>query len=191
MTDESAAARLKQAAVQMVVDEGLAGLTVEGLCRRAGATRAEFDQHWSDPGDVLRNALDERMRLPEIPDLGGLADDLTAYLDAYLARCSDPTFIACVVRVLANSGSDRKLGRKLRADFIRRRAANRILIERAVARRDLPADTDPDAILDGALKLAFTWMAAGQAPASAEVRTAVEGLLAREARARAARSRMS
>lgn len=179
------AARLKRAAIQAVAEQGFSGLTVDGLCGRAGTTRPEFDQYWSDPGAVLRDALDELMRLPELPDLGNLPDDLAAYVQAYLVRCSDPAVRACMFYVLANASSDERLGPKLLSDFIQRRAANRPLIERAVARGDLPAGTDPDSILDGVLKLAFSWLSSGSMPSPEGMKAAIHGLLAQEARHRA------
>jgi AcrR family transcriptional regulator len=181
---DGAAARLTHAAIEAVAEQGFAGLTVDGLCGRASTTRSEFDHHWSDPGDVLRDALDELMRLPQVPDLGSLPDDLAAYVEAYLTRCSDPAFRACVFYVMANAKSDRRLGPRLLSDFIHRRIGNRILIARAVTRGDLPAGTDPDPILDGALKLAFSWMSSGNTPSPKRMKADIRGLLAQEARRR-------
>jgi len=181
-TAAGAAGRLKYAAIQAVAEHGFSGLTIDGLCERASTTRTEFEQCWSDPGAVLCDALDEMMRLPQLPDLGNLPDDLAAYVQAYLARCSDPAFRACAFYVMANASSAENLGPKLLAGFIRRRAVNRALIERAVARGELPAGTDPDPLLDAVLKLAFTWMSSGSAPPAGKLNVAIRGLLAQEAR---------
>lgn len=176
------AAQLKQAAIQAVAEEGFAGLTLDGLCARANITPTEFSQNWSDPGDVLRAALDEQMRLPKLPDLGSLPDDLAAYLQGYLTRCSDhPAFLTCMFYVLTHARSDEQLGPRILSDFILRRADNRILIERAVARGDLPVGTDPDPILDEVLRLGLSWMGSGRTPSPEALKGAIQDLLVREA----------
>jgi AcrR family transcriptional regulator len=178
-------ARIMRAAIEVTVEDGLAGLSADSLCRHASVTRAEFDQHWSDPLEALCDALDERLHLPQLPDTGNLQDDLAAYAEAYLRRLSDPAFVSCLVYVMAQSRSDRPLGRRLQPDYIRRRAANRVLIERAVARGELPPGADPDHLLDGVLGLGLGWLSSSSNPTSEEIRSAVQQLLARHGRYRA------
>jgi AcrR family transcriptional regulator len=178
---DSCSAQLRQAAIQAVAEQGFAGLTVDGLCARANITPTEFSRNWSDPGEVLRAAIDEQLRPLQEPDLGSLPDDLAAFVGWYLTHCSDPAFLTCIFYVLTHARLDEQLGRKLLADFIDRRADHSILIERAVARGDLPADTDPDPILDEVLRLGLSWMGSDNTPSPEALKDAIQDLLAREA----------
>jgi AcrR family transcriptional regulator len=180
---DSGAVRILRATLQAVAEVGFEGLTADNLCIRAGATRAEFDQRWSDPIDAFVDALDERMTLPRLPDTGRLHDDLTAYAAAYLDRCSDPAFVASMLYATARARSDDDLDAKLLPRYLRRRQVNRDLIARAVARGELPPATDPDPILDGVLALGYSWLGVGHYPTPAEIEMAIRDLLAREVRA--------
>jgi AcrR family transcriptional regulator len=169
-----------RAAIQAVAERGFEGLTADSLCSRAGATRSEFDQLWSDPIDAYIDALDERMSLPQLPDTGRLQDDLTAYAATYLDRCSDPAFMASMAYTMGQARSDEQLAAKLQPDYLRRRGVNRGVIDRAVARGELPLDTDPDPILDGVLGLVISWLSVGRKPTPGEIDIAIRDLLARE-----------
>jgi hypothetical protein len=176
---DSGAARIMRAAIEAVSAEGLAGLTADSLCSRAGATRSEFDQRWSDPFDAFADAIDELMTLPHLPDTGRLQDDLAAYAAAYLDRCSDPAFVASLVYISAQAKSE-QLWAKLMPGFLRRREVNCGLIERAVARGEIHPDTDPDPVLDRVLGLSLCWMTTGHSPTPEEIEVAIRDLLVRE-----------
>ena len=83
--------------------------------------------------------------------------------------------------VMTHARSDEQLGSNLLSDFIDRRADNSILIERAVARGDLPVGTDPDPILDEVLRLGLSWMGTASTPSPEGLKVAIQHLLAREA----------
>jgi AcrR family transcriptional regulator len=171
--------RIKDAAILLIAEEGLSGLGVGSICARAGVSRARFHQRWSDAWAAMLDALDERARLPRLPDEGSLLADLVAYALAYQEQCSDPVFAAFMFKLLAAAKADPKVCSKLGPDFMKRRARNRLLIGRAVARGEAPADVDGDAILDGMLNLGFSWLGTGNAPSRKDVERAIAQLIAK------------
>lgn len=174
---DEAAARLKRAAIQVVADEGLAGLTCDALCACAGATQAELCERWPDPRDVLRDAIDEQLHVSRLPNSGNLLSDLVAYVRGYLSRYREPAFVSCLFHVMAEGRQDPQIGAKLLVGFIARRARNRILIERAIARGELRKGVDPDAILDAVLQMGISWLASGKIPPPREMKASISRLV--------------
>jgi AcrR family transcriptional regulator len=177
MSRPDVASRIKEAAILVVAEEGLSNLSVSSICARAGVTEASFHQHWPDALSALIDAFDERARLARLPDKGGLSDDLVAYAQAYHAQCSNPPFTACLFQLLAAMGLDAGLLQKLAPGFFVRRGKARVMIDRAVARGELPPDVDGDAILDGVLGFCLSRMGVGETPSEPDVRTAIGRLI--------------
>jgi AcrR family transcriptional regulator len=171
-------ARIKAAAIRVVAEDGLPALSVSSLCARAGVSQASFHERWPDAWAAMLDAFDERARLPELPDKGNLQDDLVAYVLAYYDQCRDPTFAAFMFQLLVATRSDDSVREKLGPGFYQRRARNRALIGRAVARAELPYDVDGNEILDAILGLALSWMGTGKAPSRRETARAVGRLIA-------------
>jgi len=171
-------ARIKDATIEVVAEEGFAGLKVESICARAGVAEATFYRRWADGWAVMLDALDDRARLPVLPDRGSLLSDLVAYAQAYLDVCSEPKFVAFMFYLLAQTKSDPSLLAKLDPGFVERRTRNRVLIERAVTRGDLPPGVDGDAILDAILSQCIAWMGTGTTPSPEEISGVIEQLIA-------------
>jgi hypothetical protein len=170
-------ARVKDAAIAAVAEEGFEALNVHALCVRAEVPEAEFLARWPDGWAAMVDAFDERIRLA-IPDTGNLEDDLVAHVQAYLLSCADRTFVAFLFRLMNEVGSNERLRDWVGPGFSARRAQNLVLVERAVARGELPAGVNGDALLDAALSLRLAWLGAGAAPTEAEVRRAIRELIA-------------
>jgi AcrR family transcriptional regulator len=151
------ASRIKDAAVRLVAEMGLSDLDVACICARAGVPEASCRQRWPDVWAVLLEVLDERARLRRLPDEGNVFDDLVAYVQAYRPLYADPSFAALMFQLLAAARSDMDLRERLASGFAKRRARNRVLIERAVARCELPRGVDGDAMLDAILGWGPGW----------------------------------
>jgi len=177
MPRSDAASRIKEAAILVIAEDGLSSLSVGSVCARAGVTAASFHQHWPDALSALIDAFDERVRLPSLPDEGRLLDDLVAYAQAYHAQCSDPPFTACMFQLLAAMRLDASLLNRLAPGFLVRRGQTRIMIDRGVARGELPPEVDADAILDGVIGFCLSRIGVGETPSEPEVRDAIGRLI--------------
>jgi hypothetical protein len=175
---DSVGARIKDAAMRTVAEDRLEGLNVRAICIRAETSEAEFYRRWPDHWAALLDAFDEKTRLPTLPDTGRLLDDLVLLLNGYRRHLDDPAHLAAIFYVMAEIGTNPVLREKFAPGFEDRRRRNLVLIERAIARGELSADVDGDAIMDAVLRLGLSWMGAGQTPADGEVRLAVGKVLA-------------
>jgi AcrR family transcriptional regulator len=170
--------RIKRSVIEAFAEQGLSGLTVDLICARADVSHSAFRTHWSDACDALLEALDEKTRLPELPDTGHLIDDLVAYAQAYLELYQDPVFTAFMFQLIGSAGVDAEFARRLDPGFMARRAVNNLLIERAIKRGELAAGRDPEPILNGVLLMVLSWAGVGRTPSREEMSSAFEPLIA-------------
>jgi len=128
------------AAAELVAEVGYAGLSIEGIAARSGTGKQTIYRWWPSKADVLLEALAEKadLHIP-IPDEGSYAADLRAFLAASFALGRKPQVIEVLRALMAESQINPEFGERFRAGFLRRRRdALGVLVDRALARGDLP-----------------------------------------------------
>ncbi|WP_433378370.1 TetR/AcrR family transcriptional regulator [Actinoplanes sp. CA-142083] len=147
---EQARVAVLEAADDLLVEHGFAKLTVEAIAQRAGVAKQTIYRWWPSKTDILLEAfLTDAAEELTPPDTGDLAADLAGHLSA-LATFLTASDAGAVFRALtAESLHDPRLAARLRAEHLSaQRARDRLPLERAVARGDLPAGADLDAMVD-------------------------------------------
>jgi AcrR family transcriptional regulator len=142
-----------EATVDVLAHSGYSSFSFEEVAARAGVSRTTIYRRWPTKPDLVRAALLRFAELrPPVADTGTLRGDLEQNLRA----CFDPEQAARdagLLRALMADFDDPELlalGRLIRE---RLRQPSFAAVERAIARGELPAGTDPELILDPA---AFT-----------------------------------
>ncbi len=171
--------RLKRAALETLAEHGFSGLTLERICERAGAPRATFYRRWATPIEAVAEAFDDAFHFPELPDTGDVVKDLVLLGQAILALYGDPVMGPCMSFLIAESRVRPELVDRHRHDFPRRRAYNRSVVERAMARGEIAADIDPDLIIDVISGMALNNQATGRPVTSEMLEFVVRRLLNR------------
>ena len=77
---EDARAKMLDAAVDLVLEAGADGFSVDEVARRSGVAKTTIYRHFPNAKELLVAALDRALPAPPIPDTGTLRDDLIAYL---------------------------------------------------------------------------------------------------------------
>jgi hypothetical protein len=183
--NNSVDARIKDAALRTVVADGVAGLNVRAICARARASEAEFHDRWPDAWSALLVAFDEFARLPTLPDTGSLLEDLVCLMRGYLLQCDVPTYAAAFYYLLSEVQANAHIKAKMAPGFLDRRRRNLILVERAIARGELPVGADGNAIMDAVLAVGGSWMGMRKMPEEKELRRTLEQVIASAQRATA------
>jgi AcrR family transcriptional regulator len=131
-----------------LADTGYAALTIENIARRAGVHKTTIYRRWTDRESLVADVLGERIALDfPIPDTGSVQDDLRQLAQAFVAWVSGPTggmIFAAVYSDAARLPGISDVRREL-FEYGPRRGA--VVIERAIERGELPAGTDPAAVL--------------------------------------------
>jgi AcrR family transcriptional regulator len=147
---EQARQAVLEAADGLLVERGFAGVTIEGIAARAGVSKQTIYRWWPSKVDVLLDTFIDDMAEHLTPaDHGDLATDLRSHLGRladFLTR-SDP---GAVLRALAGQAQhDPQLATRLRDDYLsQQRARDRLPLQRAMQRGQLPHDTDVELAVD-------------------------------------------
>lgn len=130
------------ATAELLFERGLAGASVDEIARRSGVAKTTIYRHWPTRADLLRDACASIGTPLETPDTGSFEADVTALMTrlAHLLRTAQwaavlPSIIDAAERDPAIADIYSKLQHGYSAPFA-------AVIQRAVVRRELPADTD-------------------------------------------------
>ncbi len=138
------------AADDLLVEHGFAGLTVEKIAARAGVAKQTIYRWWPSKVDILLEAFGDDLAKALTPaDHGSLSTDLREHL-ADMADFLTTSDAGAVYRALIGQAQhDPVLAARLRDGHLAaQHTRDRLPFERAVARGDLPADTDIDVLVE-------------------------------------------
>jgi len=130
----------------LLVEVGFAGLTMERIAARAGVGKQTVYRWWPSKVDILLEALGDDLAEELTPvDHGDLRKDLSAHLAAVAGFLTTADAGAVFRALLGQAQHDPELARRLRADQVDgQRVRDRLPLERAVARGELPVGLDLD-----------------------------------------------
>lgn len=133
------------AALDLVMEVGYDGLSMDALAERARASKATIYRHWSGKAEVVAAAVRCRSQAKreDLPDTGSLRGDLLALLTRSCESLSS-TDGALMAAVLWAMRSDPELAALVRAQMVEgKRAVVEAVVARAVARGECAPATDP------------------------------------------------
>src|SRR6202167_1652765 len=143
---EAARQAVLEAADDLLVERGFAGLTIEGIAARAGVAKQTIYRWWPSKAEILMDAfVDDAAEYLSPPDSGDVGRDLRTHLSR-LADFLTQTDAGAVFRALAGQAQhDGDVPARLRADHLsQQRDRDRLPLQHAVDRGQLPAQTDID-----------------------------------------------
>ena len=129
------------------MEVGYAALTVEGIATRAGVGKATIYRRWPSKLPLVIEAFGGLPALEEA-DTGDLVADLESMLRSYLRVFNSTPLGTVYPSLVGECASDPELGKLLSPLLMERRRPLVHAFERAVARGELPADTDLELAAD-------------------------------------------
>jgi AcrR family transcriptional regulator len=142
-------AAITRATLELLVEEGFQGLSVEAVRQRAGVGKATIYRRFPDKVALVRAAMDALHAQLELPDTGTLRGDLEAVWHAAYAAQPTAAQRLMLPRLLADVVEDEELFAVFHATLVEpRRAAMREIIARAVERGELRDDLDAELLID-------------------------------------------
>ena len=139
-----------KAASDLVASTGLADMTIEGVAERAGVGKASIYRRWPSKGALVFDAvLDSYLATQPTAQTGTLEGDLLSTARSWIRSATSPQGGRTLAGLIAEVQRDPDLAKIWRARFVSRvRQARRLIIERAIARGEIPAGSDPEVIMD-------------------------------------------
>ncbi|MEU9008668.1 TetR/AcrR family transcriptional regulator [Streptomyces sp. NPDC048479] len=147
---EKARQAVLEAADDLLAEKGFAGVTMEGIAARAGVAKQTIYRWWNSKTDVLVDAfLQDLAEELTPPDHGDIALDLRAYLRQLGHFLSQSDAGAVFKALIAQTQHDPAFAEDFRARYLdEQRRRDRLPLERAARRGQLPADLDMAAETD-------------------------------------------
>ncbi|MCX4546244.1 TetR/AcrR family transcriptional regulator [Streptomyces sp. NBC_01565] len=139
-------AKVLEAVGHLLVAQGYDLLTVDAVADRAGVHRTTVYRRWRDVGGLLADLLDAASADSwSPPDTGSLEGDLTALgQEVYEALTGGPTLTTVLIAASFRFPQAAEALSRFWEDRYERSAAP---VARAAARGEIPAGTDPRAVL--------------------------------------------
>jgi AcrR family transcriptional regulator len=148
-------ASILEACAELISEEGFTGVSIEAVASRSGAAKTTIYRHWPSREALLIEAFGICSEAPyPSPDTGSLREDLLVVLAGLALKLNEGGWCSALSSLADAASRDPELERlHISTLGVRRRPLTDIL-DRAVARGDLPADLnieDAVALLTGPL----------------------------------------
>jgi len=178
--DPGVDAAVLTAALDLVGEVGLRGVSLDSIAKRAGVATTTVYRRYSSTDDVLVALMDQVYRESTIPDTGTVRGDLVTFMERINDVWTDrrrASFAAALVTAMVDNPA---VASALQAALEAQRVRTRRIIDRAKARGELRQDTDADLVLDllsGVLAQRVLFRQLPPAPADAVVDILLDGVL--------------
>ncbi|MET0146118.1 MAG: TetR/AcrR family transcriptional regulator [Ilumatobacteraceae bacterium] len=136
------------AALELLGDAGVAGLSMDVLAQRAGVGKATIYRRWVSKEALILDALRAANTPVPVPDEGTVRADLVAYADALVERVGDRRWSDVLPHLIEASCYDVQLRQSLDEYLLGRQATIRLILHRGIDRGELTPDTDIDLVVD-------------------------------------------
>jgi AcrR family transcriptional regulator len=147
---EKARTAIVEAAAELLLEQGLAPMSMDAVAARAGVSKATIYRWWPTKEALAMDALyDEWGGDPAVKETGSLRGDLLELLRPWARLVSQRPYGRVIAGLLTAAQTDPAFAREYLARFVRpRRARGRLIFRRAIERGEIPADTKIEVALD-------------------------------------------
>jgi AcrR family transcriptional regulator len=136
------------AAVAELAERDYADVSVESIAARAGVHKTTVYRRWGSKPELIRQALAGAAGTHiQVPDTGSVDADLRMLARTVQAVLSSAQGAAITTALIVGGLSSPEIAGLMRQFWAGRLDAIRVIVERAVRRGQLPADTDPAAFM--------------------------------------------
>ena len=135
------------ATADLVAEVGVERTTIDEIANRSGVAKTTIYRHFASKEVLVVEAVHACTSLPIVTDTGSLRDDLISCFSGTTKASYDGRLGDMMLSLMDAAQRDPELGRLVRAHTDQRRRFATTVIERAVARGDLPSDVDVDLLV--------------------------------------------
>lgn len=148
MSGARSEAAILRAALDLMAEHGVGGLTVDAVAARAGVGKQTIYRHWGSRARLVHDAIACTNDPLVEPDTGSLRGDLEALLDQLARFLSKPDTGRVFPSMLDAAERDPELAELRQAHADRKRDAFRRALARAAGRGEVDAGLDVEAAID-------------------------------------------
>ena len=147
---EKAHNAILDAAAELLLERGLAAVSMDAVAARAGVSKATIYRWWPTKETLALDALyHEWAGVPPAQDTGSLRGDLLGLLRPWARLASRRPYGRVIAALLTEAQTDPTFARQYRERFVEpRRQQSRAIFRQAIERGEIPADTKIEVALD-------------------------------------------
>ena len=136
------------AAVGELSERDYADISVESIAARAGVHKTTAYRRWGSKAEIIRQALADRAGTDiQVPDTGSVDRDVLLLARAVQVVLSGPQTSAVTTALIVGGLTSAELAELMRQYWAARVTAISVIVARGVSRGELPAGTDPAALM--------------------------------------------
>lgn len=135
------------AAAEEIGKKGYSALRVEDVAARSGVNKTTIYRRWPTKVDLVAAMIRHFAEVPEPPETGSLRTDLLVLLKHTAARAGS-RYGRGIVRMIQLERTDPEVDLVAQQIAKEQMRPRRLVLERAMARGELPPETDVDLILE-------------------------------------------
>jgi AcrR family transcriptional regulator len=168
-----------QAAVDVLLDVGVAGFTIDAIVARSGVAKTTVYRWWPNRQALLLDAIHAQVSPPATPNTGDTRADLLAYFAGFVTTALDTPAGRLMPDVCAAARRDPEVAELRDILVAEKRQPVLTILELARARGELPPDADLETLttlITG--PLAYTKSLRGRVVDTALVEAAIDAALA-------------
>jgi AcrR family transcriptional regulator len=146
---EKASQAILTAAADLLLENGLAAVSMDAVAARAGVSKATIYRWWPTKETLALDALYHEWDVPPARDTGSLRGDLLSLLRPWVRLAGRRPYGRAIAALVTEAQTDPEFAREYRARFLTpRRDLARAVLQRAIERGEIPADTKIEVALD-------------------------------------------
>lgn len=167
--NEACTGEILEAALQLVADVGIAGLTMDAVAAAAGVGKATIYRRWSSKEALMLDAWMSCVRTPPVPDTGTLRGDLEVLLGGLDHPLNDRELQRVFPQMIAAAKVNPEVADAYRAFVAQRRVPLQAVLQRGVERGEIDPAADLEVVHDLLIApLMYRWVVT-DAPIDANV----------------------
>ena len=132
---------------ELVAELGVERTSIDEVASRSGVAKSTIYRHFASKQALVVEAVHACTYIPVVTDSGSLRDDLISCFSGMTKASFEGRLGDMMLSLMDAAQRDPELGRLVRAQADQRRRFATNVIERAVARGDLPDDVDVDLLV--------------------------------------------
>jgi AcrR family transcriptional regulator len=147
---EKASRGILEAAADLLLENGLAAVSMDAVAARAGVSKATIYRWWPTKETLALDALyHEWAAVPPPRDTGSLRSDLLSQLRPWVRLAGQRPYGRAIAALVTEAQTDPEFAREYRARFVEpRRDPVRTILRRAIDRGEIPASTKIEVAVD-------------------------------------------
>jgi AcrR family transcriptional regulator len=136
-------------AIELLLEDGFTGMSMEGVAARAGVGKATIYRRWSSKTELVAEAIACLKTELELPDTGSVRADLLDLGRQALASLGDPEYANLLARMRGETAKHPELREAYQHKLVTpRREVLAAVIRRGIERGELRADLDIELLVD-------------------------------------------